>query len=110
LQKYAVIVKTLLGSAVLSKTLISLIVVVVDFLSLPIMALYAEVIISPSGQFTIAISAFQYGLCQSDASGDSMFLHLVDGNVFPLGNVLRSSIALIGISLSVSHERYEEDQ
>ena len=71
-----------------AEALITLIIVVIDPTSCPTITLDAEVVVALTCQFAIAGTRLQHALRQRDAGRNAVLLHLTDGNILVIVEIV----------------------
>lgn len=91
----------LVGIAVGTETLVPLVVIVIDASTAPTVTLDTEVVIPLQCQFAPACPTLEEALCQGDGRRDTVTLHLLDGDILILVDILLIGLVPACLSLKL---------
>ena len=101
-QEARMILKRLIGRIIGPETFVAGIIIVVDLPPIPPIALDAKMVVALSDQFALSCPTLKEALCERDAGRDFPTVHLLNGDVLVLVNILL--ITLVPLNLSVGSE------
>ena len=97
--------KGILSILVFSETLPSGVVILPDFLPFPtVMALYTKMVVGLHCQGGVSIVGFKTSLSQNDTGWNLVLMHLFNGNILVLVDILLSC-KFLGIQLYGTHQQ-----
>ena len=97
------ILERLVGGIVGAEALVASIVVVMDGATRPAVALDTEVVVAHAGEVALPSPTFKESLCESDRGGNLPAVHLFDGDILILIDILL--IAFVPANLGVRREK-----
>ena len=101
-QETRMVFERLVGRVVGTETLVACVIVVMDGAPRPAVALNAKMIVAFAGEITLPCPTLKESLCKGDRSRNLPAMHLLDGNVLILIDILL--IAFVPAHLCVHSE------